>query len=72
MKQYLHQQQNKDIFQPYDRMVFLKKLEEYSVIFRSVYELGNAQYSNKVDTACVAIAKNEHDKLCYLINYDFF
>ena len=62
--------QNKDIFQSYDRMVFLKKLEEYSVIFRSVYELGNAQYSNSVDTACVA--KNKHGELCYLLNYDFF
>ena len=70
MTENTNQHQNKDLFQSYDRMVFLKKLEEYSVIFRSVYELGNAQYSNSVDTACVA--KNVHGELCYLLNYDFF
>jgi hypothetical protein len=61
---------NKDVFTPYEKFVFLEKISKYSVIFKSVYELGNAQYSNQIETACVC--KDENNNLLYLINYDFF
>ena len=41
---------NKDVFTPYEKFVFLEKISKYSVIFKSVYELGNAQYSNQIET----------------------
>ena len=61
---------NKDVFTPYEKFVFLEKISKYSVIFKSVYELGNAQYSNQIETACVC--KDKNNNLLYLINYDFF
>ena len=61
---------NKDVFTPYENFVFLEKISKYSVIFKSVYELGNAQYSNQIETACVC--KDKNNNLLYLINYDFF
>lgn len=55
----------------FQKKYFLKKLEEYSVIFKSVYELGEAEYSDKIPTACICKSKGD-DKIKFLINYDFF
>lgn len=59
----------KNIFNKYERNHFLNQLSEYSTIFNAVYRLGNAVYSDSVDTACVM---KKDGILFYLINYNFF
>lgn len=54
----------------YDRFLFLEKLSEYGSIFKALYELGEARYDSRIQTACVM--KDSNGQLFFLINYDFF
>lgn len=54
----------------YDRFLFLEKLSEYGTIFKALYELGQAKYDSRIQTACVM--KDNDGQLYFLINYDFF
>lgn len=55
----------------YQKFQFLSQIQEHSVLFKAVYQLGVAKYTDKIPTACVM--KNKQDnQLYYFINYDFF
>ena len=43
----------------YDKFIFLNKISEHSILFKSVFELGNPVYSDSIQTAGVAKLKNK-------------
>lgn len=57
------------VFNEYQKFDFLNKLDNYSTLFNAVYKLGDAVYSDEINTAAVVEKDNQ---VYFLLNYNFF